>query len=77
MPYVLQIRMSTKRGWSGSPRQDMAAGSPGNGSGDKFGDSDDENEIGQVRDQLYEYAANTTIHGIKYTLEKGRAIIER
>ena len=39
--------------------------------------SDSENECTNVRDQLYDYADATTIHGIKYTLEKGRTLVER
>ena len=40
-------------------------------------DDDDENECLNVKDQLFEYADATTIHGIKYTLEKGRLLVER
>ena len=57
----------------GSGSTDAWADDEGSGSSS----SDSENECHHLRNQVYEYADATTIHGVKYTLEKGRAIIER
>ena len=40
-------------------------------------EEDSSHEWHQVRDQLYRYAEATTIHGIKYTLERGRILVEK
>ena len=39
--------------------------------------SDDENECTHLKEQGKEYADGTSIHGIKYTCEPGRAIVEK
>ena len=44
---------------------------------DRVDSSDDDDEVGTAREQWADYADGTSIHGIKYTCEKGRPGFER
>ena len=40
-------------------------------------DDSSDDEVGTARDQWMDYADGTSIHGVKYTCEKGRPGYER